>query len=87
MNKWLDELPTTNFKALCVVLITMLTAVGLGAMLWMDKKPDIEILIAWLTFLSSLWGIHSWQFYLKRKTQFDPERRASGAIPQVKTDG
>src|SRR3990167_8849979 len=69
---WLSELPSTNFKAVAVVVLTLLTAFGSGLMMWFAKPIDESIFITWLAFLGSLWGINFMQFWMKRKTQFDP---------------
>lgn len=81
MNNWLSGLPTTNFKAVCVVFITFCTMIALFFALWKQLHVDDATLAMWLTFVGGLWGFNFAQYWVKSNSQTPPSDVASPVAP------
>lgn len=74
-QRWLDHLPTTNFKSFLFYVLTIatffLTVAGMALATFSRHKPDdvaVSIFNSWLIFLGAFGGLSLGQFLAKRAT-------------------
>lgn len=70
-NRWLAELPSTNFRIQWTITAVMLTTfryiasdVVIGSVVFKPWAPDVD----WLAFLAVMAGIDTYHFVKKRQT-------------------
>lgn len=71
MNKWLKDLPSTNFRIAVTMLLAFLTALALALAGAAGREVDEGVLGLWLGFLAVMAGVDYLQFAKKRETHME----------------